>query len=151
MIDISLWSVVLALHVLFAALWVGGSAAVLLVLLPSLGRLEPAPRVAVLNQAFRRFFLLVWHAMPIVLLSGYAMLFGLYGGFKGANWAVHTMHGLGLVMAVVFVAAVFGPWPKFRAAVGAARAASSAGRIRTFILVNLILGIITIAVACIGA
>lgn len=145
-----IWGVVLALHILGAVIWVGGMAFALMVLRPSLAVLEPAPRVAVHNQVFRRFFLIIWHMMPLVLLTGYAMLFGVYGGFAGANWTIHTMHGLGLVMAGIFLAIFFGPWPRFRAAVGPARAAASADTIRKLILVNLLLGLLTVVVAAIG-
>jgi uncharacterized membrane protein len=145
------WGAVLALHLLCAAVWVGGMAFALMVVRPSLGVLDPAQRTAVLNQVFRRFFLIVWHAMPLLLLSGYAMLFGFYGGFAGVNWSVHTMHALGLLMAVIFVVIFFGPWPRFRAAVSPARAAGSIDRIRKLILLNLVLGLITIAIAGLGA
>ncbi|MBV9654602.1 MAG: CopD family protein [Acetobacteraceae bacterium] len=145
------WGAVLALHLLCAALWVGGMAFALMVVRPSLGALDPAQRTAVTSQVFRRFFLIVWHAMPLLLLSGYAMLFGYYDGFAGVNWSVHTMHALGLIMAVIFLYVFFGPWPKFRAAVSPQRAAGNADRIRKLILVNLVLGLVTIAVAGLGA
>ncbi len=148
--SVSPWGAVLALHILCAAIWVGGMAFALWIVRPSLGVLEPAQRTAVLNQVFRRFFRIVWHVMPLLLLSGWAMLFG-YFGSANVNWTVHTMHGLGLVMAAIFVWVVLGPWPKFRAAVSPARAAGSADRIRKLILVNLVLGIVTVVVAALGA
>ena len=146
----TLWSVVLALHILSAVIWVGGMFFALVVLRPSLSGLEPAPRVAVHNQVFRRFFLVIWHVMPIALITGYAMLFGVYGGFGGANWAIQTMQGLGLIMAAVFLAVFFGPWPRFRAAVSPARAGAAADMIRKLILLNLVLGLVTACVAAFG-
>ena len=131
------WGALLALHLLCAAIWVGGMAFALMVVRPSLGVLDPAQRTAVLNQVFRRFFRIVWHVMPLLLLSGYAMLFGYFGGFAGVNWSVHAMHALGLLMAAIFLVIYFGPWPKFRAAVSPARAAGNADRIRKLILLNL--------------
>ena len=74
-----------ALHVLGAVLWVGGMAFALLALRPSLAALEPPQRLALLGGVHRRFFLVVWHAMPIVLLSGWALLFGWYGGLGGGG------------------------------------------------------------------
>jgi len=142
-----------ALHLLGAVVWVGGMFFALLVLRPSLSVLEPAQRLALHGQVFRRFFLIVWHAMPIVLLSGYGLLFWEFGGFKGAHWSVHVMHLTGLVMAVVFVAIVLGPWRAMRAALEAgdkAGAAEAAGRIRVMIAVNLGLGVATVAVAGLG-
>jgi len=134
-----------ALHVLGAVIWVGGMFFALLVLRPSLGVLEPPQRLALHMQAFRRFFLVVWHAMPIVLLTGYAMLFARFGGFAGADARIHIMHLLGLIMALVFVFIFFVPWAKLRAGDRAALEA-----IRKLITLNLTLGLITVAVAAFG-
>jgi uncharacterized membrane protein len=143
-------STLLALHLLCAVLWVGGMAFALLVLRPSLSVLQPAQRLALHGELFRRFFRIVWHAMPLLLISGYAMLFGFLGGFAGVNWAVHTMHLLGLVMAAIFVAIFFGPWAQLRAALRAeqpAEAAPAVEAIRKLIMVNLVLGLVTVAIA----
>lgn len=139
--------VLLALHILGAVVWVGGMAFALLVLRPALAVLEPAQRLALHAQVFRRFFLYVWHAMPIVLLTGYAMLFGVLGGFATANWAVHAMHLFGLMMTVVFLAIFFGPWKDMRKAVAqrnTVHAAKAVDRIRLLISVNLALGALTV-------
>lgn len=143
----NLVSAVLALHLLGAAVWVGGMAFALLALRPSLAVLEPPQRIALHGEVFRRFFRIVWHAMPIVLLTGYVMLFGVLGGFGNANPAVHVMHLLGLAMAAIFLFVVFGPWRAFRAAGEAAGRAAAAERIRLAMRVNLALGLLTIAVA----
>jgi uncharacterized membrane protein len=128
-----------------AVAWVGGMAFALLVLRPSLAVLAPEQRMALHMQVFRRFFRLVWHAMPLMLLSGYAMLFGALGGFAGARPAIHVMHLFGLVMAAVFLLLFFGPWRTLRADPSAATAAL--GRIRRLIWVNLALGVATVVVA----
>jgi uncharacterized membrane protein len=140
------WGLVLALHIVGAVVWVGGMFFALLILRPSLSVLAPAQRLALHGQVFRRFFRVVWHAMPLILLTGYAMLFGLYGGFAGVDWGVHVMHLLGLIMAAVFVAIVFGPYAQFRAS--PSPAATEA--IRRLILINLVLGLITVVVAAIS-
>jgi uncharacterized membrane protein len=139
-----------ALHLLGAVVWVGGMFFALLVLRPSLSVLEPPQRLALHGQVFRRFFLMVWHVVPVMLLTGYALVFAGYGGFRYTPWTVHVMHLLGLVMAVVFVAIFFGPWRAMRAALAAgdrARAATSVDRIRLLITVNLALGLVTSALA----
>ena len=59
----------LALHVLCAVIWVGGMFFAYVVLRPSLSVLEPIQRIALHTQIFRRFFLVVWHVMPLILLS----------------------------------------------------------------------------------
>lgn len=142
-----------ALHVLFAALWVGGMAFALLALRPALAALEPPQRLALLAGAHKRFFLLVWHAMPITILSGYGLLFGVYGGFRGTGWHVHLMHLTGLVMGGAFLFIALGPWRSMRAALAAGDAPGAAAaneRIRTLVAVNLALGVLTIAVAAWG-
>src|SRR5208282_3760687 len=143
-------SILKALHVLGVVLWVGGMAFALMVLRPSLGVLEPLDRLTLHGQVFSRFFRIVWHVMPIILLSGYAMLFGVYGGFGGVNAAVHLMHLLGLIMAAVFVYIALVPWPALRGALETddkAIAVASLDRIRKLITLNLVLGLLTVAIA----
>jgi uncharacterized membrane protein len=142
-----------ALHVLGAVLWVGGMAFALLAMRPALAELEPPARLALHEGALRRFFLLVWHAMPALLLTGWALLFFWYGGFRGAGWHIHLMHGTGLVMAGVFAALFFGPFRAFRAARAAGDApgaAAKADAVRRLVTVNFALGLLTVAVAAWG-
>ncbi len=140
----TLWSLVLAVHLLAMTAWVGGMAYALLVMRPSLGVLATATdRMAVLGDTFRRFFRIVWVAMPLVLLSGWAMVFGVWGGFAHLPWPVNVMQVLGLVMAVVYLVLFFGPYKRFRAQPSPGPAAS----IRKLIHTNLGLGVIVIIVA----
>jgi uncharacterized membrane protein len=129
-----------ALHVLGAAIWVGGMFFALLVLRPSLAVLEPPQRLALHMQVFRRFFLVVWHAMPLVIASGYALVFTRHGGFAASAPALLVMHALGWIMALVFLVIFFVHWRRLR---GGDRAALDA--IRRLIAVNLVLGCAAIA------
>ncbi len=143
-------ALLLAVHLLGVMAWVGGMLFAVAILRPSLSVLEPPRRLALHAQLFTRFFRLVWHAMPLVLLTGYAMLFGVYGGFRYVAWPVHVMHLTGLVMAALFAAIFFGPWKTMRAAVaqGDRAATAKAGdRVRRLVNVNLALGLLTVAVA----
>jgi uncharacterized membrane protein len=142
----TLWGLVLAVHLLAMATWVGGMAYALLVLRPSLMVLDPAARLQLHGQAFRRFFLIVWHAMPLMLLTGWAMVFGVYGGFASLPWSINVMQLLGLVMAVVFIVLFFGPWKRFRAAPGP----DATDSIRRLIQLNLALGAVTVVIASLG-
>ena len=135
------------MHVLCAVLWVGGMFFAYVVLRPSLSVLEPIQRIALHTQVFRRFFLVVWHAMPLILLSGFAVLFGFYGGPANVGWNVHLMMLLGLVMSAVFLLIFFGPYARFRRTTDRSTAAASIDRIRKLIGVNLVLGIVTVIVA----
>ncbi len=141
------WGWVLAVHVLCAVIWVGGMFFAYVVLRPSLGVLEPVQRIALHTQVFRRFFLLVWHTMPLILLSGFAVLFGFYGGMAFVGWNVHVMMLLGLIMSAIFLLIVFGPYARFRRTTDRATAIASIDRIRKLIGVNLVLGLVTVVVA----
>ncbi len=138
------------LHVLSAAVWVGGMVFAVLVLRPSLAVLEPAQRIALHTQVFRRFFLIVWHAMPLLLVTGYAMIMLYLGGMAGVRWPIHLMLTAGLAMAIIFVVIFFGPYRRFQAATAVAEKAAAAELIRKLITVNLVLGLLTIAVAELG-
>jgi uncharacterized membrane protein len=138
---------VLAVHVLCAVIWVGGMFFAYLVLRPSLGVLEPVQRIALHTQVFRRFFLVIWHAMPLILLSGFTMLFVFDGGAADAAWNINAMMLVSLVMSAVFVLIIFGPYARFRRTTDRATAVASIDRIRKLIGANLVLGIITVVVA----
>ncbi len=142
-----------AVHVLGAVLWVGGMAFALQALRPALAVLEPPQRLALHQAVLGRFFRLVWHVMPALLLTGWLLLFGWYGGFRGAGWHIHLMHLTGLLMAAVFVALVLGPWRGLRAAMAAgdgAAAGAAVARVRRLVSLNLGLGLLTVAVAAWG-
>jgi uncharacterized membrane protein len=143
----TVWGWVLAVHVLCAVIWVGGMFFAYVVLRPSLSVLEPVQRIALHTQVFRRFFLIVWHAMALILISGFAVLFGFYGGLAYVGWNVHLMMLTGLIMGAVFLLIVYGPYARFRRTTDRATAVASIDRIRKLIGVNLILGIVTVVVA----
>ena len=96
----------------------------------------------------KRFFLVVWHAMPIMLLTGWAMI-GLVGwGMANLPWYVNVMQVLGLLMAAVFLFMFFAPYRRLRRAIRPGP--ELLGRIRALITVNLALGVTVIVVASLG-
>ncbi len=143
----NVWGWVLAVHVLCAVIWVGGMFFAYVVLRPSLSVLEPIQRIALHTQIFRRFFLIVWHVMPLILLSGFAAIFGLFGGPATAPWNISVMMLLGLIMSAIFLVIVFGPYARFRRTTDRTTIVASIDRIRKLIGVNLVLGMITVVVA----
>jgi len=143
----TIWAWLLAVHVLCAMIWVGGMFFAYLILRPSLSVLDPPQRMLLHTQIFRRFFLVVWHVMPLLLLTGGAMLFGLYGGMANVPWNVNAMMAVGIVMAVVFVVLVFGPYARFRRTTDRTRMASNLDAVRKLIGLNLVLGLITVVLA----
>lgn len=135
-----------ALHLLCAVLWVGGMFFAYVVLRPSLTAIDPPQRMLVNTQVHRRFFLVVWHAMPLILITGFAML-GFRGGMATAPWQIHAMMGLGLLMSIIFVVIFFGPYRQFRRTIDRNRMASTQNNIRKLIGVNLVLGILAVIIA----
>ena len=137
-------SLLIILHALAAVVWVGGLIFAFTVLRPAVDEQEVPVKMTLLAAIFRRFFVWVWHAVVILPASGYALLFLTGGGF-----AVHLMQALGWAMIVLFLALFFGPYPPFRRAVAAAdwpTAATHLPRIRRIILINIVLGVLTVGV-----
>jgi len=133
----------LVLHVLGAVIWVGGMFFALVVLRPSLAVIDAPQRLVLHRQVFHRFFRIIWHVMPLQILTGFALVFMVYGGFGRAFWNVHVMTLLGLVMSAIFTGLYFGPWATLRRTDDPAQV----NRIRRLIEVNLVLGLIVVIVA----
>jgi uncharacterized membrane protein len=143
----------LIVHVIAAVVWVGGMFFALLVLRPATGPLDAAPRLALWDRVFGRFFAWVFAAIGLLLVSGYGMIFGVLGGFRGLGLHIHIMQGIGIVMMLLFLHLYFAPWRRFRAALARrdnATAARQLGQIRWIVTVNLVLGLITVAVGASG-
>jgi len=146
-------TVALVLHSLSAVVWVGGMFFALFALRPAAAPLEPGPRLLLWSRVLERFFLWVMAAIVLLLASGYAMIFGVYAGFRGIGLHINIMQGLGIIMMLLFFHLYFAPWRRFRAAVGRQdypAAAHQLNQIRVIVTINLILGLITIAVGSSG-
>ena len=143
------WGVVLSVHLISMAAWVGGMIYSLVVVRKMLSVLEPAVRMQVHLIALKRFFLVVWHAVVLSILTGYAMILGAYGGFAHLHWSINVMNLLGLAMTAVFLVLFFGPYRKLRRAIRPAP--ELLARVRTLVTVNLVRGLAIIVVASIGA
>lgn len=137
----------LLLHLLGAMAWVGGMLFAMIILRPALSVLTAPDRLALHHQVLGRFLRVLWHVVPVVIAAGYALVFGVYGGFAGVGGAILAMHGLGLLMAAIFIAAWFGPFLALRRAMaegdtpGAAAAVARLGRL---VWLNLALGLVTV-------
>ena len=146
-------AVLIALHALFAVVWVGGMVFAYMVLRPAVDEMEPQRKLALLASIFRRFFIWVWHAVVLMPLTGYILLFVYYGGFAGSSPSIHLMQGLGWVMIALFLYMFFGPYGDFRRAVAAEDWAAAGGtlpRVRRIIGINMVLGVITVLVGAGG-
>ena len=142
-------SVLLVLHILFTAIWVGGMVFAFMVLRPAVDQQPPENKLTILAAIFKRFFVYVWHAVVLMPLTGYALLMMLHNGFAGAGIHLHIMQTLWLVMTAVFLTMFFGPYKPFKKAVADEdwpTAAKHLPKIRALIFTNLILGILTIVI-----
>ena len=146
-------SILLLLHLLGAAMWIGGMATMLLAVRPSLPLIEAPPqRVAFMAAVFARLFAAVAAAIVLLFASGLGLV-ALRGGWAAAHWSVHAMAALAVLMAAIFVAIRFGPFAALRRAVAAAAwpaGAKCLATIRTLVAVNLALGVAVFAVATLG-
>ena len=147
--NIDAWA--LALHALAAMIWVGGMFFAYMALRPVAATLlEPPLRLPLWAQTFARFFPWVWAAVITLPAAGYLLVGRLYGGLAGAPVHVHLMQGLGWVMIALFAYVYFLPYRRLQAAVAAAdwpAGGAALARIRRIVGINLILGLIVVAVA----
>jgi uncharacterized membrane protein len=137
-------------HALSAVVWVGGMFFAHQVLRPAAVVLEPGPRLLLWSRVLGRFFAWVIAAIVLLLLSGYAMIFEVFGGF---GLYIQLMMGIGILMMLLFFHLYFAPWRRFQAAVGRqdwAEGGRQLGQIRTIVTVNLVLGLIVVAIGSSG-
>ena len=142
-----------ALHTLAAVIWVGGMFFAHMILRPSVLSLEPVVRLQLWCHIFSRFFVWVWLCIAVLLISGFAIVLFVQGGFYAAGIHVHAMTGLGLIMVANYFVLYFVLWPRFRREVDGANWQSAPQRlaaIRRLVTVNLILGLTTVAIGAGG-
>ena len=146
-------SLALALHLLAATVWVGGMFFAYQILRPVAGTLlEPPVRLTLWKEVFWRFFPWVKGSILLLFLSGFWMIRGL-GGMAQVGWHVHLMLLLAVVMTVVFFLIRGKYFCGLKEAVITENWTEAAARladIRKAVGINLILGLIVIALAGFG-
>jgi len=138
-------SIAAILHTISAVVWVGGMFFAYVVLRPATGPLDPAARLALWRRVFSGFFPWVFVAVVLLLITGFVLFLGGYAG--GPH--VHVMMAIGIIMILIFLHLYFAPWKRFRAALDAGdnvAAAVQLNQIRVLVMVNLILGLINVAI-----
>lgn len=144
----------IALHVLAAVIWVGGMFFAYMALRPVAGSLlAPPERLQLWSQVFGRFFPWVWVSVAILLASGLWMIFAVFGGMANVKVSVHIMLAVGLVMMAVFLHLYFAPYRRLQTAVDAQNwpeGGKQLGQIRKLIALNLVLGLLVVAIAAGG-
>ena len=138
----------LAIHFLAAVVWIGGMFYTLVVLRPALNVLDATPRLQLHMLTLKKFFFVVWHAMPLVLLTGLAMIFSAWGGFATLPLSINIMQGLAWIMALIFVYTFFGPWQRLRRAIRPGP--ELIARIRLMVTINFVLGAGAIVAGSLG-
>jgi uncharacterized membrane protein len=95
----------------------------------------------------------VWFSLLLVLLSGLFMVFSI-DGFGPAPRHVHVMTASGLLMMLIFGHVFYSPFKRLRHFVALKdwpQAGKALNQIRGLVGLNLLLGLITITVATVGA
>ena len=143
----------LCLHLLAAALWVGGMATFHVAVRPAaVDTLEPPQRLRMLCGALGRFFRWVTAAIVLLLATGFAMV-QLAGGMGALRWHVHAMLGIGVAMMVIFAVIRLRHHPLMAEKVAAGdwkAAAAALARIRQLVFINLWLGVAVFVIAVVG-
>ena len=144
----TLYSVLLLVHLLAIVVWIGGMVFALFCLRPAaIAALPPPQRLALLHAALGRFFSIVIMAIALILVSGVAMI--VLAGTKHMPISWIWMIGLGAVMMAIFFHVRAAPFARLGACVQAQDwpgAAQQLEKIRVMVLFNLAIGLAIIAV-----
>jgi uncharacterized membrane protein len=144
----------LLLHVLSVVVWVGGMFFAYVVLRPeAASQLEPPERLALWAGVLRRFFHWVFACIGLILVTGFWIIVSVYGGFAALGLHIHLMLGIGIVMMLIFFHVFFAPYKRLKQAVAVADWAAGGrhlAQIRVLVGINLLLGLVTTAIAAGG-
>ena len=140
------------LHVVAVVIWVGGMVFAHAFLRPvAASQLEPAQRLPLWVGVFKRFFPIVWICVITILITGYGVILAYYpDGMKGLAMHINLMMGLGIVMMLIFMHVFFAPYKRLKKAVEAQdwpTGGKALTQIRHLVGINMIIGLITAAIA----
>ena len=145
------FGILYTLHVLSALVWVGGMFFAWMVLRPAaMKALEGPARLKLWVEVFQGFFRWVWVAVVLLPISGVGMIHLQYSGFEAAPRYVQVMMGLYVVMTALFIRIQALLLPELRTAVAAQdwpTGAATLGKIRKLVGINLIVGLVLVAIA----
>ncbi len=148
-------AIAITLHILVAVIWVGGMFFAYMALRPAAASLlEPPQRLPLWAGTFARFFPWVWASVVLLPITGYWMVFFVFGGMRQVGLHVHLMQGLGWLMIVIYLYVFFAPYRELKAAVAAKdwpAGGKALAQIRRLVGINLLLGITVTIIATGGA
>lgn len=137
-------------HILGFTVWIGGMFFATMALRPAAASLlEPAQRLPLLAGVFARFFPWVGLCVLLILASG-AYLTAM---LARPSASVGAMAVIGVIMMMLFGHLFFVPYRRLRRAVAIQdwKAGGAAlAQLRTLIGMNLVLGLITLAIGALG-
>jgi uncharacterized membrane protein len=136
----------LFLHLAGVFIWLGGMFFAVLCLHPSLAALAGKDRVALMSGTLGRFLNYVIVAILLIWASGAGLLAGASPASMPPGW--HVMIGAALLMTLIFVYLYLGVFRRVRRAIAGgdmAQVPALMGRIRSLVIVNLVLGTIAVA------
>ncbi|WP_151704926.1 CopD family protein [Nitrincola alkalilacustris] len=147
-------SLAIALHVLSAMIWVGGMFFAYMAMRPAVVEVIDASQRGLLwCRTLSRFFQWVWAAVILLPVTGYWMIFSVFGGMSGVGWHIHLMQGVGIVMILIYFHVFFVPFRRLKHAVAnqdPQEGGRQVGQIRKLVGINLILGLIVVVVGAGG-
>ena len=147
----TVFSFAYTLHVLAALMWVGGMFFAWMILRPAaMAALDGPARLKLWVNVFQRFFVWVWVAVLVLPISGVGLLQLRFSGFETAPRYVQVMMGLYVVMTALFIRIQALKLPELRTAVAAEdwpTGAAALGQIRKLVGINLIVGLVLVAIA----
>ena len=152
----TLYALLKTLHVLATVLWVGGMMFAHFFLRPALAQLDPPQRLRLMHEVLRRFFAAVGVAALLTLATGLWMIGRVAkqavqsgGSFAmPLDWTVMAV--LGVLMVAIFGHIRFVLFKRFAVAVTALdwpAGGVALAKLRTWVAVNLALGVTVIVVA----
>lgn len=144
-------TIAIILHLLPAVIWVGGMFFAYMALRPvAASQLEPPARLSLWAGVFSKFFPWVFVSIALILASGFWMVYAVFGGFAATGLYVHVMLVLGVLMMLIFFHVFFAPFRRLKQSVAQedwAAGGRQLAQIRMMVGVNLLLGLLTIAIA----
>ena len=140
-----------AAHLLSAVIWVGGMFFAYTSLRPAAAKLlEVQQRTKLWRKCLITFFTWVWISIIVLPVTGYWIIYAHYGGMARVGWHIHVMQVIGIIMVMIFLHAFFAPFRQLLKALkheNFQTAADQLAKIRRFMGINLVLGIVVLVVA----
>jgi uncharacterized membrane protein len=152
----TLYALLKTLHVLATVVWVGGMVFAHFFLRPALAQLEPPQRLRLMHEVLRRFFAAVNVAALLTLATGLWMIgrVAKQAVQSGGSFAMPLdwtlMAALGVLMVAIYGHIRFVLFKRFAVAVTALdwpAGGAALAKLRTWVAVNLALGVTVIVVA----